>query len=86
MFEKRAKVGPKGQVVIPKHLRDEFHFAPGDEVVIGTDGTKVTIAPASDDPIAFFEALSQTLKGKKVPIDPHEAELEIAERHRRRRR
>jgi AbrB family looped-hinge helix DNA binding protein len=26
------KVGAKGQVVLPKELRDEFHIRPGDEV------------------------------------------------------
>jgi len=85
-FEKRVKIGPKGQVVIPKYLRDEFHLAPGDEVLLGTDGTKVTLTPATDDPIAFFERLAKSGKGRRGPIEPHESEREIEERHLRRRR
>ena len=84
MFEKRARIGPKGQVVIPKHLRDEFHLAPGDEVVVGTDGSRVVIAPASEDPVAFFEALARKAGGRRPRIGPHEPERELAERHRRR--
>ncbi|MDQ3752473.1 MAG: AbrB/MazE/SpoVT family DNA-binding domain-containing protein [Actinomycetota bacterium] len=40
------RVGPKGQVVIPKALRDELELEPGDEVVftLGRDG--VLVAPA----------------------------------------
>lgn len=37
------KVGPKGQVVIPKHLRDEFGIEPGDEVVFWRDGDHVAV-------------------------------------------
>jgi AbrB family looped-hinge helix DNA binding protein len=33
------KVGPKGQVVLPKELRDRYGIRPGDEVVFeGGDG------------------------------------------------
>ena len=38
------KVGPKGQVVIPKHLRAEFGIEPGDEVVFWRDGDHVAVA------------------------------------------
>ncbi|MEX0757568.1 MAG: AbrB/MazE/SpoVT family DNA-binding domain-containing protein [Acidimicrobiia bacterium] len=37
------KVGPKGQVVIPKDLRDEFGIEPGDEVVFWRDGDHVAV-------------------------------------------
>lgn len=39
------KVGPKGQVVIPKNLRDEFGIEPGDEVTFWRDGDHVAIRP-----------------------------------------
>lgn len=39
------KVGPKGQVVIPKDLRAEFGIEPGDEVVFWGDGDHVAVRP-----------------------------------------
>lgn len=39
------KVGPKGQVVIPKDLRDEFGIEPGDEVAFARDGDQIVVIP-----------------------------------------
>lgn len=39
------KVGPKGQVVIPKDLRDAFGIEPGDEVTFWRDGDHVAVRP-----------------------------------------
>ena len=39
------KVGPKGQVVIPKDLRDQFGIEPGDEVTFWRDGDHVAVRP-----------------------------------------
>jgi AbrB family looped-hinge helix DNA binding protein len=41
------RVGPKGQVVIPKPIRDELGIQPGDEVVCTLDGRSVRVIPAS---------------------------------------
>lgn len=40
------RVGPKGQVVIPKDLRDELGIEPGDEVTFWRDGDHVSLRPA----------------------------------------
>lgn len=37
------RVGPKGQVVIPKPLRDALGLRPGDGVVFAQDGDAVTV-------------------------------------------
>ena len=39
------RVGPKGQVVIPKDLRDVFGIEPGDEVTFWRDGDHVAVRP-----------------------------------------
>lgn len=39
------RVGPKGQVVIPKDLRDELGIEPGDEVSFWREGDHVAVRP-----------------------------------------
>ena len=41
------RVGPKGQVVIPKELRDELGIHPGDEVSFWLDDDHVAVRPTS---------------------------------------
>jgi AbrB family looped-hinge helix DNA binding protein len=43
------RVGPKGQVVIPKPIRDRLGIATGDEVVVEQDGREVRIRLLADD-------------------------------------
>ncbi len=40
------RVGPKGQVVIPKELRDELGIEPGDEVSFWRHDDHVALRPA----------------------------------------
>lgn len=40
------KVGPKGQVVIPKDIRDALGIRPGDEVECTLDGRSVRVVAA----------------------------------------
>lgn len=44
------KVGIKGQVVIPKAIRDQIGIRPGDEVVFAPDGKDVRVRRVADDP------------------------------------
>ena len=43
-----SRVGPKGQVVIPKPIRDRLGIRPGDEVVFVPEEGGVRIEPARD--------------------------------------
>jgi len=46
------KVGIKGQVVIPKAIRDEIGIKPGDEAMFEPNGSEVRVRGVSDDPPA----------------------------------
>jgi len=56
------KVGVKGQVVIPKAIRDEIGIKPGDEVVFEPDGKDVRVRRVSDDPDTHRERI-EALRG-----------------------
>jgi AbrB family looped-hinge helix DNA binding protein len=43
-----SRVGPKGQVVIPKALRDRLGIVPGDEVDCVLDDDAVRVAPVRE--------------------------------------
>jgi antitoxin PrlF len=44
------RVGIKGQVVIPKAIRDEIGIKPGDEVTFEPNGSEVRVRRVNDDP------------------------------------
>lgn len=56
-----VKVSSKGQVVIPKEMRDRKHIKPGNKVLVVEMDAGVTILPIPEDPI---EAGRGLLKGE----------------------
>jgi len=42
------RVGPKGQVVLPKSMRDRLGIAPGDEVDVSLDGSALRVEPVRE--------------------------------------
>jgi AbrB family looped-hinge helix DNA binding protein len=41
-----VRVSSKGQIVIPKELRDAFDIVPGTQFVISADGDEIRLRPA----------------------------------------
>jgi len=62
----KGRVGPKGQVVIPKELRDEFKIFPGDEVAFDAGESTILIYPRVD-PKKFVDEYIGLVKKKEKP-------------------
>ena len=63
LFEK-AKVGPKGQIVIPVSMRRAFNIKPGTEVVLETEENKIVIERPAKNIVGQMEELNK--KGKTI--------------------
>jgi len=60
----RRKVGPKGQVVIPKVVREHMGIMPGDEVVMEVRGGELALTTTLN-PKDFVESFC-SIGGKKL--------------------
>lgn len=86
------KVGPKGQVVIPKGIRDRVGIGPGDRVMVDEDRGAVRIRKTLTDPTerrGVLAGLHGALKGggdllAELEAD-HRREVEADERERLKR-
>lgn len=60
-------VTEKGQVTIPKHIRDAAGVAPGSEVMFSLEGSKIVITPVGtgvkEDRRARFKAAAARVRG-----------------------
>jgi AbrB family looped-hinge helix DNA binding protein len=56
------KMGPKGQVVIPKSIRERLHLKPGDRLSVYEESQEVRIRKALADP-AERRAVLDRLRG-----------------------
>jgi AbrB family looped-hinge helix DNA binding protein len=80
MLTDKMRVGPKGQVVIPKSFRKILKIAPGSEIIFRLEGERVILEREADDPIRALEIIAR--KGKSVSkINPHAYEEELRERN-----
>jgi len=61
------RVTEKGQVTIPKHIRDAAGVAPGSEVVFSLEGSRIVITPVRtgvrDDRQARLRAAAARVRG-----------------------
>lgn len=68
-----VKVGPKGQIVIPKEIRDMFGISPGDTLVILADAEK---GIALERHSVFSKIADAIFAGKSRELYPEHTEEE----------
>jgi AbrB family looped-hinge helix DNA binding protein len=82
LIEEEMKVGPKGQVVIPRAMRKALKIEPGSKVLFKLEDDKLILKKPAFDAVAVFQRVAKS--GKSVSrINPHAYEEEIEERTRR---
>jgi antitoxin PrlF len=75
------KVGIKGQVVIPKAIRDKIGIKPGDEVTFEPDGRDVRVRRVEDDRAQRAEGI-KALRGIWADMPGGSTDALLAERRR----
>ena len=58
-----AKVGEKGQIVIPKEMRDMFSIQPGDTIILLADEKRGIAIPPKSMFNAFIEKVHDLMEG-----------------------
>lgn len=64
----KRKVGPKGQVVIPKDARELLHIKPGSEILMEILEDEIVIRPSTDSK-EFLQKFTKTPKKLDEKID-----------------
>jgi AbrB family looped-hinge helix DNA binding protein len=83
MIREKMKVGPKGQVVIPRAIRKALKIEPGSKVQFTLEDDRVILENPAFDAVAVFERIAKEIRYNKE-IGSHEAyEEELEERYKR---
>jgi len=79
MFEEEMKIGPKGQVVIPRALRRALKIHPGSKVVFKLENGRLILEKQFFDAVNMLENIAK--KGSSVSrINAHAYEEELKAR------
>ncbi len=65
MFKFKRRIGPKGQIVLPRDIRLNLGLRTGSEVIFHTKEKNIIIEPA-EDPIKYLEDFCTLPEGIKI--------------------
>ena len=69
------KIGPKGQVVIPKVFRESKKIYPGDTISLELKEDSIIIKKPKENPIKIFEVISKKINSDKIDSDKDYKEM-----------
>jgi len=80
MLKEEMKIGPKGQVVIPKAFRKSLGLHPGNKVIFTLTEDGLLLEKPREDVTAIFKEIANS--GKTVKVKPHEYVEQLEKRYR----
>jgi len=81
MLQEEMKVGPKGQVVIPRSMRKALKISPGSKVIVKLIDEQVIIEKPIVSAVSTFEEIAKAGRSASF-IEPHLYEEELERRIR----
>lgn len=78
-----SKVGPKGQVVIPKDFRDEFGILPGEQVIFEDNELGILVKKVKEESSKIFRQIAAAKPVVRDFKKWHEYEEQFEEKLRR---
>ncbi|TDA70280.1 MAG: AbrB/MazE/SpoVT family DNA-binding domain-containing protein [Clostridia bacterium] len=73
-----AKISEKGQITIPKKLRENYHLKEGDYLLLLPQGQGLRIEKAAIEPLTRFRAIAEETKKRWQEEGVKPAEVEEA--------
>lgn len=75
-----TRLSSKGQVVIPKWLRDMYHWEPGDEFIVTDTGHGLFLTPKRPFPVKTLDEVVGSLaySGPSYTVEEMDAAIELA--------
>jgi len=64
----KAKVGPKGQIVIPKPIRDRLGVKPDDIVLLDVEQERIVIEKVLEDPLGVITETARRIGTKSSEL------------------
>ena len=65
----KMKMGPKGQVVIPKMFRDDMGIKPGEVVIMDYKKNELTVKKAASNFVELAEAIAKSAPKVKLNME-----------------
>lgn len=64
----KTKVGPKGQIVIPKPIRDRLRVKPNDIVLLDIERERIVVEKPPEDPLRVISGTAERIGVKSSEL------------------